>query len=87
MSRLHPDFLAHSAGPSRPITTPTDGRPENSPAAIRAAIEAGYGIEMDVQLTADDRAMVFHDYDLERLTAREGPDPRPQHAATWPRPR
>lgn len=51
----------------------TDGRPENSRAAILAAIDAGYGIEIDVQLTADNQAMVFHDYALDRLTAVKGP--------------
>lgn len=50
----------------------TDGRPENSLAAIRAAIEAGYGIEIDLQLSSDGRAMVFHDYDLRRLTDESG---------------
>ncbi|MDF1715300.1 MAG: glycerophosphodiester phosphodiesterase family protein [Antarcticimicrobium sp.] len=49
------------------------GRPENSRAAIRAAIAAGYGIEIDLQLTADGAAMVFHDYDLRRLTGQSGP--------------
>lgn len=49
------------------------GRPENSRAAIRAAIDAGYGIEIDLQLSADGQAMVFHDYDLARLTAAGGP--------------
>jgi glycerophosphoryl diester phosphodiesterase len=49
-----------------------DGRPENSRAAIRAAIDAGYGIEIDVQLSADGAAMVFHDYALERLTGVRG---------------
>lgn len=48
-------------------------RPENSRAAVRAAIEAGYGIEIDLQLTADGQAMVFHDYDLSRLTGEQGP--------------
>ncbi|AZQ68606.1 phosphodiesterase [Silicimonas algicola] len=48
------------------------GRIENSPAAFRAAVEGGWGIELDVQLSADGEAMVFHDYDLERLTGREG---------------
>lgn len=51
----------------------TDGRPENSLAAIRAAIAAGYAIEIDVQLSADWQAMVFHDYDLNRLTGQPGP--------------
>lgn len=49
------------------------GRVENSRAAIRAAIDAGYGAEIDVQLSADGQAMVFHDYDLGRLTERTGP--------------
>ncbi|MEX0306343.1 MAG: glycerophosphodiester phosphodiesterase family protein [Ruegeria sp.] len=50
-----------------------DQRPENSRAAIRAAIEAEYGIEIDLQRTRDDRAMVFHDYDMTRLTGQSGP--------------
>ena len=49
-----------------------DGRPENSRAAILAAIAAGYGIEIDVQLSGDGAAMVFHDYHLERLTDVQG---------------
>lgn len=49
------------------------GRPENSRAAVRAAIDAGYGIELDLQLSADGQAMVFHDYDLGRLTGHSGP--------------
>lgn len=49
------------------------GRIENSPAAISAAVAAGYAIEVDVQLSADGVAMVFHDDDLDRLTAERGP--------------
>ncbi|MCE6959932.1 phosphodiesterase [Cereibacter sphaeroides] len=49
------------------------GRPENSPAAVRAAVEAGYGIEIDLQLSADGAAMVFHDEALDRLTGATGP--------------
>lgn len=48
------------------------GRPENSAAAIRAAVDAGYGIEIDIQPSADGVPMVFHDYGLERLTGRPG---------------
>ncbi|PYG29101.1 glycerophosphodiester phosphodiesterase family protein [Pelagimonas varians] len=51
----------------------TQGRPENSRAAIRAAIAAGYGIEIDLQLSRDRQAMVFHDYDMSRLTGVSGP--------------
>lgn len=47
-------------------------RVENSPAAFAAAIGAGMGIECDVQLTADQRAMVFHDWELDRLTGERG---------------
>lgn len=50
-----------------------DGRPENSREAIRAAVEAGYGIEIDLQLSSDAVPMVFHDYDLGRLTDQSGP--------------
>lgn len=49
------------------------GRPENSLAAIRAAIAHGYGIEIDLQASRDRQAMVFHDYDLGRLTSARGP--------------
>jgi glycerophosphoryl diester phosphodiesterase len=48
------------------------GRIENSRAAFAAAIAAGNGIELDVQASADDQAMVIHDYELERLTEAEG---------------
>ncbi len=51
----------------------TDGRPENSRAAIRAAVRAGNGVEIDLQLTSDGAAVVFHDYDLGRLTPERGP--------------
>jgi glycerophosphoryl diester phosphodiesterase len=49
-----------------------DGPPENSLAAFQAACAAGYGIELDVQLSADGEAIVFHDDKLERMTGEEG---------------
>ena len=51
----------------------TDGAPENSLAAFRRAIAAGYGIELDVQVSSDGRAMSFHDDTLDRLTDEGGP--------------
>jgi glycerophosphoryl diester phosphodiesterase len=42
--------------------------PENSLGAIEAAIQRGYPIEIDVQVCADGRAVVFHDWNLCRLT-------------------
>lgn len=66
---LHPDFIrlpiAH-----RGLHSP--GVPENSLAAFRAAIAAGYGIELDVQPSAEGTPMVFHDYDLTRMCGDEG---------------
>lgn len=69
---LHPDFLTKPIA-HRALHDVTDGRPENSRAAIRAAIKAGYGIEIDLQLSRDGQAMVFHDEDLDRLTMETGP--------------
>ncbi len=41
--------------------------PENSIPAFKAAVENGYGVELDVQMTADGRLVVFHDGNLERM--------------------
>jgi len=48
------------------------GVPENSLQAARLAIEAGLGVECDIQRSLDDWPMVFHDWTLERLTDAEG---------------
>lgn len=45
---------------------------ENSLSAAEAAIAGGFGIECDVQLSADGEAMVFHDFVLDRLTGETG---------------
>jgi glycerophosphoryl diester phosphodiesterase len=45
---------------------------ENTLAAAQAAIDKGYGIECDVQLTQDGEAVVFHDDELSRLTDHQG---------------
>lgn len=57
----------------RALHDAAQGRPENSRAALRAAIAGGYGIEIDVQPSADGVPMVFHDEDLDRLTDATGP--------------
>ena len=41
---------------------------ENTAGAVAAAIEAGFGIEVDVQVSGDGEAMVYHDDTLGRLT-------------------
>ncbi len=45
---------------------------ENTASAVDAAIAGRYGIEVDLQISADGEAMVHHDFALGRLTAGEG---------------
>lgn len=45
---------------------------ENTPTAALAAVDRDFGIECDVQLTKDGEAVVFHDFELDRLTASTG---------------
>jgi glycerophosphoryl diester phosphodiesterase len=45
--------------------------PENSEAAFTAAAEKGYGVELDVRLTGDGKAAVFHDERLSRMCGSE----------------
>lgn len=46
---------------------------ENTASAFEAAIAGNYGIECDVQVSADGEAMVHHDDDLGRLTEGSAP--------------
>lgn len=46
--------------------------PENSLVAFRKAVETGYGIELDVQLSKDDIPVVFHDASLKRMCGIDG---------------
>lgn len=45
---------------------------ENTASAFAAAIEHGFAIECDIQLSADGEAVIFHDATLERLTSGSG---------------
>ena len=47
-------------------------RPENSMSAFRAALEGGYGIELDLHLLKDGNLAVMHDSLLKRTTGAEG---------------
>lgn len=49
-----------------------NGVPENSLPAFEAAIAKDFVIELDIQLSSDGVAMVFHDADLERMCGVEG---------------
>ena len=54
--------------------------PENTMAAFEAGLKAGADmLELDAQLTADGRVIVFHDFTLGRKT----PDPRWVKDITW----
>ena len=45
--------------------------PENSLSAYSRAIEQGFGIEIDVQLSSDGKIFVFHDENLKRMCGCE----------------
>jgi glycerophosphoryl diester phosphodiesterase len=68
LTRLFARPIAH-----RGLHDAEHGMVENSLSAVAAAVAAGYGIEVDIQITADGRAVVFHDETLERLTGAAGP--------------
>ncbi len=53
---------AHRGLHTRDLTVP-----ENSLAAFRRAIDCGYGVELDVQLSRDGKVVVFHDDTLDRV--------------------
>ena len=46
--------------------------PENSLAAFKKAVDAGYGIEFDIHKTCDGHVVVFHDDTLVRMCGVEG---------------
>ncbi len=47
-------------------------RAENSMSAFAAAVDAGYGIELDVRLSRDGQLVVFHDDTLNRVVGIDG---------------
>ena len=65
-----PEWLTTTTYAHRGLHSP--GVPENSLAAAKGAIARGLGIECDIQRSADGVAMVFHDWELERLTGQAG---------------
>ena len=60
-------YFAH-----RGLHTPDKAVPENSLEAFRRAAEAGWGVELDVRLTADGQVVVFHDDTLDRVCGASG---------------
>lgn len=63
-----PDWLTARPVAHRGLHDLSRGIVENTPSAIRAAVEHGFSIEIDVQRTADGEAIVHHDEALGRLT-------------------
>lgn len=68
--RAPPDWLTHWEYAHRGLHG--NGVPENSLKGAQLAIDAGQGIECDIQRSADGTAMVFHDWALDRLTEAGG---------------
>ena len=66
------DSFKHQYYAHRGLHTKSEIVPENSLKAFRLAVEKGYGIELDVQLSKDGYVMVFHDDDLERMCGVKG---------------
>lgn len=60
MEKLYVDYAHRGIYDNKEI-------PENSIAAFEAAMEAGFGIELDVHLSSDGEVVVFHDDDLLRM--------------------
>ena len=60
-------FLKRAPIAHRGLHDGNDSCWENTIPAFQAAIAAGYGIELDVQLSSDGVALVFHDEALEGL--------------------
>jgi glycerophosphoryl diester phosphodiesterase len=69
-ARPAPDWLTQWEYAHRGLHS--SGVPENSLAAAEGAIARGMGIECDIQMARDDHPMVFHDWELDRLTGVSG---------------
>lgn len=71
-SALRPSWLTARPIAHRGLHDKTRGVIENSLSAARAAMSGDFAIECDVQLSRDGEAMVFHDFELQRLTGKTG---------------
>lgn len=69
IKRTTPDWLTQWEYAHRGLHG--NGVPENSLQGARLAIGAGMGIECDIQRSLDDWPMVFHDWDLKRMTGED----------------
>ncbi|MGO4704180.1 glycerophosphodiester phosphodiesterase family protein [Microvirga sp. 2MCAF38] len=67
-----PSWLVAKPIAHRGLHNKAGGIIENTLSAAEAAIGYGFPIELDVQLTGDNEAIVFHDFELDRLTGSTG---------------
>ena len=67
-----PDWLTARPVAHRGLHDSARGIIENMPGAAQAAVDAHFGVECDIQFTADGEAMVHHDDALGRLTEGSG---------------
>jgi glycerophosphoryl diester phosphodiesterase len=67
-----PSWLVAKPIAHRGLHDKATGVIENTISAAEAAVAHGFPIELDVQLTADNEAIVFHDFDLDRVTGQKG---------------
>jgi glycerophosphoryl diester phosphodiesterase len=65
------DWLTAKPIAHRGLHDAANGIIENTAGAVQAALAAGYGIEVDLQISADGEAMVHHDAVLGRITEGE----------------
>jgi len=66
------DWLTKRPVAHRGLHDKSAGIIENTPGAVKAALSYGFAIEIDLQLSKDGEAMVFHDFTLDRLTTSKG---------------
>jgi glycerophosphoryl diester phosphodiesterase len=61
------NWIKHAKIAHRGLYTKDQSVPENSMLAFQKALEKGYAIELDVNMTKDDVVIAFHDYQLKRV--------------------
>ncbi|MDG1709428.1 MAG: glycerophosphodiester phosphodiesterase family protein [Emcibacteraceae bacterium] len=63
-----PKWLTKQPFAHRGLHSPRNNIVENSLSAFQSAISNGFGFELDVLLSKDNKAIVFHDVSMKRLT-------------------
>ncbi|HUD10936.1 MAG TPA: glycerophosphodiester phosphodiesterase family protein, partial [Candidatus Saccharimonadia bacterium] len=68
LSRYNPTWLTRVPIAHRGLHS--DGVPENSLPAFKAAVTGGYGIELDLRMSVDGQLVVIHDATTDRMTGK-----------------